>query len=274
MSDIGYSQAGDSNQPSPSIWGDCPKTILNDKGLGYYAHEDFLGGPITASLTDALFVSHVLTADNDTAALSYKTGEVGGYASFATGATDNDALALFSAPLGALQVGKRLWLEARFEFAALGDEALFVGVAEEAALTRDIVADNPSNAAQAGLVTESLVGFVTQQSGSAVAKVDAVYRKDAGNVVTVLADVTNATAIESASRANLAATTEVKLGLRYDGRDKLHFYVNGVKVVSQVVDATVDISKNLAAIFAVKSGSASAKTVSVDWIRYAYQSRT
>lgn len=274
MSQVGFSEAGDSNQPSPSIWGDCPKTILNDKGLGFYAHEDFLGGPVTASLTDGLYVSPVLTADNDTAALSYKTGEVGGYASFATGATDNDALALVSAPLGKLQVGRRLWFETRFEFAALGDEAVFAGVVEEAGASRDVVADNPSNAAQAALIGESLVGFVTQQSGSAVAKVDAVYKKDAGAVVTVKADATNATAIDSDDRANLAATTEVKLGFRYDGRDKLHFYVNGVRVASQVVDATVDISKDMAAIFAVKSGSASAKTVSVDWIRYAYQSRT
>lgn len=274
MSQVNFSQAGESNQPSPSIWGDCPKTLLNDKGLGFYAHEDFLGGPVNASLSDGSYVSPFLTLDGDTGALSYKTGEVGGYASFATGASDNDALALFSCPLGTLTSGNKLWMEARFEFAALGDEAVFVGFGEEAASVRDVIADGSSNSAQAALIGESVVGFVTQQSGSAVAKVDAVYKKDAGTVVTVLADATNATAIDSSDRANLAATTEVKLGVRFDGRDSLHFYVNGVKVATQVVDSTVDTAKNMAAIFAIKSGSASAKTVSADWIRYAFQSRS
>jgi hypothetical protein len=50
--------------------------------------------------------------------------------------------------------------------------------------------------------------------------------------------------------------------------------VNGYKVASQEVDSTVDQSSNLVAVLNIKSGSASAKSVSVDWIRYAYQARS
>lgn len=274
---IGFSQIGDAGQPSPSIWGDCPNTLLTDKGLGYFAHEEFLGNIEIASFADAsVFGSGLLDVDADTGVLAPLTGKTGGYAKFSTGATDNDAIALFSAPLGKMvrNSGNKMWVEGSFQFAALGDEALFLGFTTEANATRDVIADNPSNTVVAALTAATVVGFVTVQAASAIATVDAKYAKSTGTPVVVLANVTNATAIPLASRASLAATTDLKLGLRFDGRKTLTFYVNGYKVASQEVDSTFDQATNLVAVLTVKSGSASAKAVSVDWFRYAFQSRS
>lgn len=276
-SEIDFSSIGDQNQPSPSIWADCPKTLLKDKGLGYFAHEEFLGNLEVASFADkSVFGEGFLDVDCDTGVLSPLTGKTGGWASIATGANDNDAFALVSPPLGTitLKSGSKLWAEASFQFAALGDEAFFFGVTTEANGTRDVIADDPSNSAVAGLTAASVIGFVTQQASSAIVKFDAKYAKATGTPVVVLTDVTNATAIPSASRASLAATTPVKLGLRFDGRDKIRFYVNGYLVATQTVDSTVDQTSNYVVAFSAKSGSASAKTISPDWIRYAYQSRS
>jgi hypothetical protein len=270
-----FSQIGDNDQPSPSLWADCPQEDLNT-GLGYFVNEDFLGGPIDSSFADGEPVgAGKLTGDGDTGALSFKAAEVGGYLTVATGANDNDAIALFTAPMGAIvkNSGNKLWAEIRLELTTLFDGAVAFGFGEEAACVRDLVADNPSNSAQAGTITESFVGFVTVQASSAIATVDAVYKKDGGTIVTALANVTNATAIPSASRANLAATTELKLGLRFDGRDKIHFYVNGYKVFTQTVDSTVDQTHTLAPVVAIKTGTANAKSISIDWMRGAFQSR-
>lgn len=276
-SEIDFSQIGDQAQPSPSIWADCPRTLLNDKGLGFFAKEDFFGNIEVASFADAsVFGSGKLDVDCDTGALAPLTGKTGGYAKFSTGATDNDAIALFSQPLGKIirNSGNKLWLEASFQFAALGDEALALGFTTEANATRDVIADNPSNTVVAALTAATFVGFVTQQAASAIAKIDAKYAKSTGTPVVVLTDVLSASAIPSASRVALAATTDLKLGIRFDGRKTLTFYVNGWKVATQEVDATVDQTSTLSAVFTTKSGSASAKSVSVDWIQYAYQSRS
>lgn len=275
-SEIDFSQIGDQQQPSPSVWADCPRTLLNDKGLGYYGKEDFLGNVEVASFADkSVFGTGEFGMDGDTGALAPLTGTKGGYGSIATGATDNDAITLFSAPLGSIvrNSGNKFWAETNLQFAALGDEALFFGLTTEANGTRDVIADNPSNSAVAGLTSATFVGFVTVQASSAIATVNVVYEKTTGTPVTVSSNVTNATAIPLASRASLAATTDVKFGLRFDGKKTLYFYVNGYKVATQEVDSTVDQSGKLAVVLNIKSGSASAKTVSVDWVQYAFQSR-
>lgn len=273
---VGFSTIGLQKQPSPSIWSDCPNGILTDKGLGYFAHEEFLGNTQIASLaTKSVFGSGVLDIDCDAGVLDFLTGTTGGVAKFTTGGSDNNAIALFSPTLGTitLKSGNKLWAEANFQFAALGDEALAFGLTTEANATKAVIANDPSNSAVAALTAASFIGFVTQQTASAISKFDAKYAKSTGTPVVVLADVTNAVAIPLASRANLAATTDVKLGLYFNGRDKLMFFVNGYKVATQTVDATIDQTSNYVMVFNIKSGSAAAKTVSIDWIRYAYQNR-
>lgn len=263
-----FSQAGESNRPSPSIWADCPNTLLNDLGLGYFYHNDFLGGPVTATVTaaSAIIPGMSILADAATVA-SYVAGRVGGFLDIETDGDDNDAFTAHTEPLGTItrNSGKKFWFEARVE---LGDVAMdggfFVGLVEEAGATLELVADDA-----AALIGESYVGFrVLADDPDAV---DAVYKKDAGTEVEVLADVTNATAIATADRASLVNDTAVKLGIKFDGRTTLSFYVNGIKVASQDVDSTIDQTKNYAAAVSIKTGAAAAESFAMDFFRVAHQ---
>lgn len=278
MGYIGVSTQGDQKQPSPSIWGDCPNTLLTDKSKGYFGHEEFLGNIEIASFADAsVFGSGLLDTDNDTGALAPTTGLTGGYAKFTTGANDNDAIALFTPPLQSVtrNSGFKVWAEVNLNFLTLPDTGFFFGLTTEANATRDVVADNPSNSAVAGLTSASFIGFASVQTASALAKINAVYEKTTGTPVTVTSDVLSSTAYIAAAgaAAPLTAATDVKLGIYFNGRTTLEFYANGYKVGSQDVDSTVDQSANYVVVLNYKTGTAAAKAIVVDWVRYAAQVR-
>lgn len=286
MSVIGYDNPGVEGFPSPAIWGDCPNTLLNDKGLGYFVQANAFGDETTLP-------GKLITDADSGATYAYDTGTADERAVVVTtDGDDNDAVALTTRPLAKVvkNSGNKLWAEADIALGAITDQAIFFGFAEDAALDRDIVADDPGNDAQAGLDTESLIGFVSQQNSSATDKFDAVYRKDAGSVVTVLADVGNASAFspgtatgvgfdrdEAAQTAtapgDLTANEFVRLGLYFDGRDKLQWFVNGLKVVEQVVDSTVDQAKEYGAILAIKTGAASTRVLNYRFVKAAAQLR-
>jgi hypothetical protein len=122
------------------------------------------------------------------------------------------------------------------------------------------------------LVGQSLVGF--QSLTADPDAFAAVYQLDAGTTVVVLADVTNATALPLADRASLVNDTEVKLGLFFDGRDKVEYYVNGVKVATFTIDSTFPTGVDLCAIVGAKTGAAAAESIAVDWVRYGGRERT
>lgn len=286
MSVIGYDNPGEAGFPSPAVWGDCPNTLLNDKGLGYFVQANAFGDETTLP-------GKLITDADGSTTYTYDTGTGDERAvDVAVSGTDNNAVALHTRPLAKVVKGSgvKLWAEADIALAAITDQAFFFGFAEDAALDRDIVADDPSNSAQAGLDTESLIGFVSQQNTSATDKIDAVYRKDNGSVVTVLADVGNASAFDPTNTTgvgfdrdnaaqtatkpgDLAADEFVRLGVSFNGRDKLTWYVNGLRVVDQEVDSTVDKSKEYGAILALKTGAAAARTLRYRFVRAAAQLR-
>lgn len=274
-SEIVFAEQGAAAQPSPALWADCRNTLLQDLGLGYFAHEEFLGNIELASFIDtSMFGSGRLDCDNDTGALAPVTGLTGGVAKFTTGANDNDAIALFSQPLGAIvrNSGNKLWFETRIQAVTLFDGGIFVGIGGESSVVRDIIADNPSTSAQAGLVAQTLMGFVTSAAASAIATLNIVYSKTTTTPVTVLTNALASSALPAA--APLTAAVFVKLGLRFDGGKYVYFYVNGYQVAKLEVDSTVDQSGLMAAIINVKTGSANAKAIAMDWVRYAYQARS
>jgi hypothetical protein len=280
--EIGFSQVGEAAQPSPSIWSDCPGETLNSNAEGFYFDVQFMGPP-TGILAAALDVNMVsfgnalkLDADTDTV-LAMVADAQGGALSIETDGDDNDAAALFSQPFGKItkNSGQRLWFEA---IVAAGDVdadmGIFVGIVEADAVdgttttARDVLSND---VASNSLVDESLIGFV-QDNGDDNA-FDAVYKKDAGTLVNVLNDVTNATAIPLASRAALTDGAFFKLGLRFDGRDKLTFYANGYEVAVQTVDTTIDQAKDYCAVVAVKTGAGAAEQVHVRRVRFASKVR-
>lgn len=266
--EIGFSQTGDASQPSPSIWGDCPNTLLQDKGLGYYGHAEFLGGgeipagtTVTAAMVAALSwgpVGLALDTDLDDVVITHKAAEQGGYLDLQTGASDNDAVALIAEPFGKIvrNSGNKLWFEARVELGALADQGFFCGLVEEANQTVDVIAAN----AGALISTDSFIGF--QVLNDDTDGLDAVYQKDGGTPVTV-----------KSVAGTVAANTEVKIGLRFTGRDKLYFYVDGALVATQTVDSTLDQSHDWCPFIGLKTGTAAAQSIAVDWVRFAYQAR-
>ena len=269
---IGYDNPGDNDQPSPAVWQDCRNTLLPDLGLGYYRHVENLApvADVIAAAEQRPVIEGAFAVDaDDNTVFSAKAGEVGGYQDIETDGDDNDAYALFTEPLGKIikGSGQRAWAEVRLELGAIADQGVFFGLVEEAGASRDVVADDAG-----ALIGESLIGF--QILADDTDGVDAVYRKDADAVVEVAATVNNSVALPVADRADLAADTEFKLGLRYDGRDTLYWYFNGVQVATQTVDTTVDQSKDYAVVLAHKTGTAAAQSVAVDFIRYAFQKRS
>lgn len=275
MSVIVHTQAGANDQPSPSIWGDCPMSRLNDAGLGWYFHENFLGAPlvnttITAALLARLSVGAAMSIDGDAdTAMSMKAGEMGGYLDIETDGDDNDAVALFTEPMGKIIVnsGQKMWFEARMELGAIADQGMFFGLIEEAGASKNAVADGA-----AALIGESLIGF--QILSDDTDGVDAVFKLDGGAVVE-MKSVINNVASGGNIAADLTADTEFKLGMRFDGREHLQIFFNGYKVYTYTINtSTFPDNVNMGVVLCLKTGAAAARSVAIPWVRAAYQARS
>jgi len=282
--EVNFSQAGETGQPSPSIWADCPKTLLNDLGLGFYADVQFQGAP-TGTLAAALDVNQTafgagalkIDADTDTV-LTQVAGKRGGALRIETDGDDNDAAALYSQPFGRIvkNSGQKLWFEAIVAQPDVSEDyGVFVGLAEEDAVdgttatARDVISDN---AASNAVVAESVLGFIRDNGD--VDAYDLILKKDAGTAANPATDVTNATAIASDNRASLTDGAEFKLGIRFDGRDKLQYFVDGIKVTEDTVDSTIDQSHDYCAVIGIKTGTGAAEQVDVRRVRFAFQERS
>lgn len=261
MSFITMARAGDNAQPSPSIWADCPQQRLVQEGTGFFIHEDFIGGVRSATTTAATAIAPAFTFAGDTDTVTTnKAGELGGYLDIQTGALDNDGAAIFTQPIAQFvkDSGRKVWFEARLELGAIADQGVFVGLAESAAFSQDIIADGA-----AALIGESLIGF--QILSDDTDAVDAVYKLDAGTAVEAKA-VMNSSA--------LAANTEFKVGLRFDGQRTIDLFFNGEKVAGFELDTSIfPDGVSMGAILAVKTGTAAAQSIACDWIRVAHQVR-
>ncbi|MEM8737271.1 MAG: hypothetical protein AAGG38_02170 [Planctomycetota bacterium] len=253
-SKVFYGEPGRVTQPSPSVWGDCPQELLAQFGAGLFVHKDFDGSDATLP---------GLANDGDAPTFGYSSvGDT--VLDIVTGSVDNNAAAIFTRPLDLVQKnsGVKVWAEASIALAAVADQGVYFGLAELAALDLDVVADDAGDVA-----AESVIGFL--QAADDTDAFDAITRVDAGATTEVLADVTNASAIPAPERASVAADTFVKLGVRFDGRENLEFYANGVKVASLTPDDTIDQAKSYGAILGVKTGAAASRTVRVEFFRAA-----
>lgn len=281
MSVIDVSRVGDDEQPSPSVWAGCPRTDLNDLGLGSYVTNDFNG--------DTATLPGMANSETGTATFEYNPGVLGNrILDMGTGPLDNNAVAIFTRPLATVRrqaSEQRVWFETRIAFDGLDDRAGFFGLARLAGLTDDILLNDPGSEDQAGLANESVIGFVTRQVAGEAVKLDAVIRNGPNPVVTVLEDVTNASALSSRTGANgqvvqndlrgdLVANEFVKLGVVYNNnKNQIEFYVKGIQVAAYEIDANVDQLSEYGGINAVKAGAPTAKVTSVDFIRVAGRRR-
>lgn len=275
---IGTSDTGAAEQPSGIVWGDCPNTLLPDKGLGYFLFQDWVGDYSTVATTVVPGIQ-TFTGAGTTAVANAASGTYGpNVIQMASGAADNDTVAVYGNEFGQIvrNSGKKFWFETRIALAALGDAAFFAGLttlAGATTTTTGLLAANPSNSAAATTIGVSNIGFISVQAASAIATANAVYKKAAGTAVTVLANATNGVGIPIANRSNIVAQTFIKFGIRFDGYKLLHFYVNGYQVAKQEVDSTVDQTAYYVPIVVVKAGTTTAITSLIDWVRAGFQAR-
>lgn len=273
MNQVDFSQAGNALAPSPSIWKSCPGSTLNDQGLGFFLQEDFVGG--TEVWADKAGIGGQQALVNNASAattIPHRTGSFGGLQDLTLANVANNAIALYSQPLGQMvpNSGNQIWFEARLTKQTISDEGLFIGIAAEAIATKDLLVNGVASVA-AGLSGDTLVGFTQMTDNQA--KLYAVARKDAGAVVTLASDVSNFAGL--AAPANLVAGTFFKIGMHFDGKRTLRIFFNGIRVASATITtASVNVADNLVFIVNEKNGAAAtARTITLDWVRVAFQNR-
>lgn len=270
MSVILFAEPGDTRQPSPSIWTYFPTDFLKAKGLGYFEHEEFWGGvadTVASGEQRPSFGPFSLDCDDDTVTVFLSS--LGGRLDIETDGDDNDAWALFTRPIGQTTLfSTKPWaFEVGIELGDVTmDGAMFVGLAENDGLSRDVVAD-----AAGSLIGESLVGFqILTADPDAVA---AVYKLDAGTAVEIGSDLSNSAAITRAGGtvASLTNDTTFKLGMRFDGKETLYTYFNGYKVAATTLStSTFPDNVNMGLIIALKTGTGAAESAAVNFARFAF----
>ena len=234
---ITYEAAGTSQTPSPIVWGDCPVLeMIADPGVGDHIYDNF-------SHTN-LENGDVYQGLGDNAPV-YVVDSLEGRVSITSGGTDNNQSILGSmVDIGHISdtaaEEAELWFEARIKVSSIADQGLFVGLAAEADIAVDFLADN-----SAALVsTADCIGFHAVQTG----------------VHTLVAD------------------TYVKLGFKFnpiaDTSERIKFYVNGVETTTPVTGANIAAatfpdSVNLALMLTNKTGEGVTKSLVVDWYRFA-----
>lgn len=274
MSTIRHEEQGDALEPSPTLWSRFPMTRIMELGLGAWFHEDFFGVIEETTLATANNPNiGPFAFDGDAATVLARQADIGGVLDCETDGDDNDAFAWYSTPFCTTVLNStQPWA---FECAVeLGDVAmdggLFVGLVENAGLSRDVVADDAG-----ALIGESLIGFqVLTDDPNAL---DAVYKLDAGTAVEMVSDATNSTAItaQGGTAASLVNDTMVKMGMLFDGKESLQVFINGYKIYTLTIDSSifpVGVPMGLVA-FSLKTGAAAAESAACDWARGAYISR-
>lgn len=274
MSTIRMEEAGEAKQPSPSVWHRFPLTRMQPLGLGFFFHEEFLGGAVETWASGEprpAYGPFQLDADDDT--VTTFLADLGGVLDIETDGDDNDAFALFNRPWCKTVINSGIpWaFEVLFELGDITmDGGMFIGLVENAGLSLDVVADDAG-----ALVGESLIGF--QILTATPTKIDAVYKLDAGTVVVLLADATSSAAItaDGGTASVLVNDTGVKVGMKFDGKETIAIFIDGHKVLEHTIDTSVfpdNVEMGLVAL-ALKTGTGAAESANVAWARGAYLER-
>lgn len=273
MSVINYDNPGSATFPMPALWKDCRLETLNDQGLGWYFFDRFQSfTPLSTQVDMQRMSEHTrFTGDLDCVTTVIDDGRYGGL-NLATNTTAGDGGAIVTRPLGNMvkNSGNKLWFETRVAPGDVDDDmGTFFGLVELDGANHDIIADDP--AADTSVADQSLIGFYQNNANPDAFN---IVTKIAGEtLVTVATDVTNATAIPAESRASLTDGTFHRLGIRFDGRETVEFYVNGYKVATANV-STVDQTQDYCGIDAVKTGDAAAESVAISYMRAAFQEQS
>jgi len=257
MSVQDYGIAGAADVASPLIWKDFPMGAAT-KDPSRYVHiwEDFDGGVAADVAYYGKFELVGTNADMDVVDDAYP----GVIVLEGTGA-DNDSAFLKSNALYDLTMnnGKRFWFEARVkEIDADADHGSIIGLMEPTGCTAEGMAD-----ASADIIDEDFIGFIGISDATNMGNYQAVYQNggDAAHTDVVAAAHTP------------VDDTYVKLGMRFDGKKTVTFYVNGAVVGTLDVDdlTSNQLANPLCIFVGLKDSAASGFTAAmeIDWIRFA-----
>ena len=251
--------------PSPIIWADCPVvTIIRDPGAGIHIFEDFEGGCIADNVAQYKF-----KLVGDSPEIEGVTDEVGGVVTIEGTTADNDEAYLVSNLLYELKKnnGKKMWLEARFKLLdSNAAQGVIFGLGEDSMLVADAIVDNATS-----LGDYDFVGFaaISGSDGGAMEDIDSVYHEagDGGAPTVIEADVV---AIDGTDYDDVY----VRLGMRFDGKETVTFYLDGVKQATTLdldsFDTGDQLTEELGVGLGIKyDGTVTGDGMQVDWIRFA-----
>jgi len=264
--------------PSPIIWADCPVvTMQKDPGKGIHFMEDFLGAYTNLTAGGALVGTPFTLVDNG--------GD--GYATVDTTAYDNEHGVIQIEPDGETQYDeaylvsqllyqlvmnsrRKMWFEARIKLEDItADLSLICGLGDATLLEGSAVLE--ASATPDNIESRDFVGFVAFTDGTKIHDIDAIYNEVGDTSVTQVKDA----AFAQASWIN---DTYVKLGLKFDGKKSLEYYINGALVGTLDVDDFATVTANeltplgiiIGTMVNDDPGSAGdAKYLAIDWIRFA-----
>ena len=246
-----YLEAG----PETGFWADCPSPLDPDPSRAIQFFDDFIAtsiGDVTSTWT--------LDSTNGTAIIgeaeTSNTPGIGGYVTLNVPGTAEDwaSLKVSSADTGASfkitkDSGKKLWFEVGGIFiSSVADISIYIGLfgkADKEVGVDDTGAENYAD----GVCFRTLNGTPTE--------IDTAVGKN-GTEGEVKSD-----------GATLAANTEIKLGIYFDGVNTITFFVNGTALADTVAaDATnFPHDVGLTPLLYVKEGAGASKSLHVDWAK-------
>lgn len=222
------------------LWSNCPAEGAVAPSLAHFYFNDFLSDN-DYNTTD--WTVTTVEAGAGTASEALQDTVLGTLLLTNDDADDDADQINFKQETFKLAANKKLWMEINFQVSEATNLDFFVGLAEAEDLTA--VADNmPANG----------IGF----------------HKEDGDTNIDVSSSDNGTNLQTAAIATLAAATNVRLGLYFDGgatgSATITPYVNGTAgtAISSVTYATM---AEMAPLFMVRNGSAASRTMTIDFIK-------
>lgn len=256
MSVVKHRTAGAASLLSPVIWADLPTMQMVASPMNYLEIcDDFIKGGV---VTDTSVRDWDLVGTNADVEQTVDTPD--GEILLEGSGADNDSAFIASADLFLLKKnsGKRFWFEAYVALSAAGtadDYAAFVGLIEKVGATAELIAD-----AGATVIDEDFVGFFAETNATTIQAWNATVNQggSADFPVNAQADIV------------AASTTAVKLGMKFDGKKTITFYVNGVASGTFDVDTlgSDTMAHELCVAIGVKDCEAAQLGISVKWVRF------
>jgi len=259
-----------SGGPSPVIWADCPViTFERDPGKGLHLFDDFLSGQIA---NDATRVGQYFSLVGTNPDVNSVTDEVSGVLLVAGSGAGDDEAYLVSNILYELKKEnhKKMWFEAKIKFTDADQDATFLcGLGEASLLAAEALVDE--GASRSHINDYDYIGFHSDNDGTNMDNIDAVYHEDGDSGVVTKVD-------EEVVTITAGATTYddkyIQFGMKYDGVDTVVFYIDGVATgttlsVDDFATNTADELDPLGIIIGYKDLAGAVSGYSIDWARFA-----